>query len=83
MIEIDDKLKTDFAFLLQSKPEKIAPELVLGSEADGTTWDSMAIVSTIALADERFGVVLDGAALAKCGTLAAVLALIEKELARK
>jgi acyl carrier protein len=39
-------------------------------------WDSLAIVSTIALVDEICGELLDGAALAQCVTAADIVALI-------
>jgi acyl carrier protein len=40
-------------------------------------WDSLAIVSTIALADDCFGVVLEGKALGVCQTIADIEKLIE------
>lgn len=39
-------------------------------------WDSLAIVSTIALADDCFGVMLDGKALDECLTIADIENLI-------
>lgn len=39
-------------------------------------WDSLAIVSTIALVDEICGELLDGAALAECVTVNDIVALI-------
>jgi acyl carrier protein len=39
-------------------------------------WDSLAIVSTIALVDECFNEMLDGKALAACVTVADIEALI-------
>jgi acyl carrier protein len=41
-------------------------------------WNSLAIVSTIALGDELYGVVLNGQALSKCKTLGDVVAMIKK-----
>ena len=55
---------------------KISSEFELGSGE--TTWDSLAIVSTIALADDCFGVMLDGKALRDCKTIADIEALIAK-----
>jgi acyl carrier protein len=46
-------------------------------------WDSLAIVSTIALVDENFGVMLSGKALAKCTGVADVLKLVEQAKAGK
>jgi acyl carrier protein len=40
-------------------------------------WDSLAIVSTIALADECFNVMLEGKALGECKTIAEIEKLIE------
>lgn len=39
-------------------------------------WDSLAIVSTIALADDCFGVMLEGKALGECKTIADIENLI-------
>lgn len=41
-----------------------------------TAWDSLAIVSTIALADDCFGVMLNGKALGACTTIADIESLI-------
>jgi acyl carrier protein len=40
-------------------------------------WDSLAIVSTIALADDCFGVMLNGKALGECETIEDIEKLIE------
>ena len=40
-------------------------------------WDSLGVVSVIALVDECFGRLVDGAALAKCRTVADVEALVK------
>lgn len=39
-------------------------------------WDSLAIVSTIALADDCFGVMLEGRALGECATISDIETLI-------
>ena len=53
---------------------KISPEFELNScEA---AWDSLAIVSTIALADDCFGVMLEGRSLGECKTIADIESLI-------
>jgi acyl carrier protein len=41
-------------------------------------WDSLAVVSVIALVDECFHRLIDGAALARCATVADVQALVDK-----
>ena len=46
-------------------------------------WDSLAIVSTIALADDCFGVMLEGKALGECKTIADIYSLIANARARK
>jgi acyl carrier protein len=50
------------------------PELDLANH----NWDSLAIVSTIALVDELYGVVLDGKSLNNCKTVADIEALTAK-----
>ena len=44
-------------------------------------WDSLAIVSTIALVDETHHKMLEGAALARCQTVGDIEALIDKATA--
>lgn len=51
---------------------EVTPQLNLQSQA----WDSLAIVSTIALVDDCFGVMLDGQSLAKCETIGDIEKLI-------
>jgi acyl carrier protein len=50
----------------------LSPDFDLASAA----WDSLAIVSTIALVDDCFGVLLNGQALADCATIADIEKLI-------
>jgi acyl carrier protein len=47
---------------------QISPDFELHSGE--AAWDSLAIVSTIALADDCFGVMLEGKALGECKTIA-------------
>jgi acyl carrier protein len=51
---------------------EVSPALVLAEH----NWDSLAIVSTIALADDCFDVLLSGQALGECKTVADIDALI-------
>lgn len=44
--------------------------------SDEANWDSLAIVLTIALADDCFGVMLEGKALVECQTIADIEKLI-------
>ena len=53
---------------------KISPEFEL--HAGDAAWDSLAIVSTIALADDCFNVMLEGKALGDCQTIADIEKLI-------
>lgn len=54
--------------------DAISPEFPL--HTDEVTWDSLAIVSMIALVDDCFNTMLDGSNLTDCTTLAEVEALI-------
>lgn len=45
------------------------------------TWDSLAVVSTIALCDECFNLMPDGQALAKCTTVGDIEVLIRAKQA--
>ncbi|MES2032917.1 MAG: acyl carrier protein [Pseudomonadota bacterium] len=53
-------------------------EVDAGFSLEGQNWDSLAIVSVIALVDEVENLMLDGASLAKCGSVAEIEALIAK-----
>lgn len=63
------------AEILEVDVETISPEFSLHS-ADAA-WDSLAVVSTIALVDDCFNLMLDGQALAACETVADIEGLIE------
>ncbi|WP_186083043.1 acyl carrier protein [Burkholderia gladioli] len=54
---------------------EVSPALVLADH----NWDSLAIVSTIALADDCFGVLLSGQALGNCLTVADIEALVQAQ----
>ncbi len=60
------------AEILEISPSDISPQLDLTQQA----WDSLAVVSAIALIDECFGVTVDGAALAKCTTVSQIQDLV-------
>lgn len=51
----------------------VTPELNLQDYA----WDSLAVVSTMALVDDIFSVMLDGQSLSKCSSVADIVALID------
>jgi acyl carrier protein len=61
------------ADILEIDASKVVPELKLADYA----WDSLAIISTIALVDDLFDQMLDGQSLAQCNTIADVSALIK------
>lgn len=63
------------AEILEIDVNEVKPELDLHT----VTWDSLAIVSTIALVDDCFNTLLDGQALGACNTLADVEKLIEAD----
>ncbi len=66
------------AEILEIEASKVSSELNLTELA----WDSLAVISTIALVDDQFSVMLDGKALAQCQRVADIEALIAKEKAR-
>lgn len=64
------------AEILEVDPSVISSAFELhGGEA---AWDSLAIVSTIALVDDCFGVMLEGIALTNCLTVADIESLISQ-----
>jgi acyl carrier protein len=67
-----DKFYEGMAEVFEIDASAITPDFDLHEH----TWDSLAIVSTIALADECFDVMLNGQALAACNTIADIEALI-------
>lgn len=60
------------AEIFEIEPNEVSESLTLASVA----WDSLAIVSTIALIDEQFDVMVDGQALASCETVGDIQKLI-------
>lgn len=73
--------RTEFYGLLDEITEA-APGTVKGTETlralEG--WDSLALVSFIAVVDERFGVTLPAAKLQKCTTVEDLVALLPTPL---
>ncbi|ANJ71601.1 acyl carrier protein [Ralstonia insidiosa] len=72
-----EKLYAELAEILEIDPSAVGPQLSLHDHG----WDSLAVVSTIAIVDELFDVTLDGAALGKCATVADIEALITRATA--
>jgi acyl carrier protein len=63
------------AEILEVDVSAVKPELDLHE----CSWDSLAVVSTIALADDCFNVLLDGQSLGECNTVADIEKLIESK----
>ncbi|MCK9688337.1 acyl carrier protein [Scleromatobacter humisilvae] len=63
------------AEILEVDTDAVTPELPLASA--NADWDSLAVVSTIALIDDCYNVMVDGKALVACGTVADIEALID------
>ena len=55
--------------------DKVQPDLSF----DEVDWDSVAIISTIALVDEVYGVFLDGDILSNCKNVRDIMDLIKKK----
>ncbi|MGE4522970.1 MAG: acyl carrier protein [Acetobacter sp.] len=64
------------AEILEVAPETIKPELTLEEEQ----WDSMAIISCVALIDEVYGQLISGSSLTACKTVADIQNLISKSM---
>jgi acyl carrier protein len=60
------------AEIFEVSEAEITPDFDLAAH----TWDSLAIVSTLALVDECFNQMVDGKALAACATVADIEAMI-------
>ena len=60
------------AEILEIEVNEVTPELNLSEYV----WDSLAIVSTIALIDELFNKIVNGQALEKCKKVSDIMALI-------
>lgn len=65
------------AEIFEVEVDAVSPEFPL--HTDDVAWDSLAIVSMIALVDECFDAMLDGSDLAECKSLAEVEALIAQD----
>lgn len=60
------------AEIFEIDESEVTPDLDLATQ----NWDSLAVVSTIALIDEIYGQLVDGQALAKAATVSEIEALI-------
>ena len=73
---MSDKQETFFvglAEIFELEDGEVNAELDLSTVA----WDSLAIVSVIALADDTYGVFLEGEKLKACSTVADIVALVQ------
>jgi acyl carrier protein len=70
-----NKFYEGMAEIFEVEPQQINAQFELAST---DAWDSLALVSTIALVDDCFNVMLDGASLTACTTIGDIEALIEK-----
>lgn len=67
-----DEFYEGLAEILEVPAEQVKPEFSLADH----DWDSMAIISCVALIDEVFGHLVSGSALAKCASVADIEKLI-------
>ena len=67
------ELFAGLAEILELDPAAVTSDLMLHDHA----WDSLAIISTIALVDDICGKMLDGQSLARCEKVSDIVALIE------
>ncbi len=65
-------LYNGIADILEVEVSEVTPELNLRQHA----WDSLAIVSTIALVDELYNKIINGQSLEKCNKVSDIVALI-------
>ena len=71
---------SDMTTFLEEMTEILeADETVTAEHTFGDEWDSLAVVSTIALVDETFGVFLEGKDLGECKTVQSVLDLVAEQ----
>lgn len=72
-----NEFRAGLAEILEIEPSGVTPELVLSEHA----WDSLAVVSTIALIDDCFGLMLPSQELTNCTTVGDIESLIRKQQA--
>lgn len=71
------EFRNELAEILEREPDEVTPELRL----DSTSWDSLAVVSTIALIDELYDEAVSADALNDCETVGDIEKLIERHKA--
>ena len=70
--------RNGFVVKLGAALERPAGSLTETSPLDAEHWDSIALVSAIALVDEELGVAVSAADFNGCGTVGALLDLLER-----
>ncbi|SDD76779.1 phosphopantetheine-binding protein [Sporomusa acidovorans] len=68
-----------FAEMLEISPAKVNEGLVLKD----TSWDSLAVMATIAMIDDIYNVTVPGKKLSQCQTAGDILALVQMETSKK
>ncbi|WP_339688744.1 acyl carrier protein [uncultured Parasphingorhabdus sp.] len=71
---MNDKFNEELADTMEIEVSQLTKDYEL---EESENWDSMTIVTTIALIDEHFGKSIDGEKLADCKTLGDIYGLIE------
>jgi acyl carrier protein len=71
---VDANFKAGMAEIFEVNEDQMQETYPLTAD----NWNSLAIVSTIALGDELYGVILNGQMLSKCKALGDVTAMIAK-----
>ena len=66
---------TRLADVFEADPSTVQPDFPLEER-----WDSVAVLGTIALIDEQFGVTVPPEELTRCASVAAVLALVGQSI---
>jgi acyl carrier protein len=71
-----DEFGRSLAEILSVPPGSVGPGLELNED----NWDSMAMISAIALIDESYGITVPVERLVKCGSVGDLMTLIESML---
>lgn len=72
----DERKIALIAEVLDLDPEKLTPETELGTMEE---WDSIALISFIAMMDDQFGKVIKGSLVKEQQTVAGLMALMEAD----
>jgi acyl carrier protein len=70
----EEALRTGLADVLEVEPTALTDDLPL----TGDNWDSMAVVATLALIDEMYGVSVPPSALDDCASVGSLIASIKR-----